>query len=45
MIDYGVAMDLQKMPFIEPAKSCTHRLKITLWKKLGRLVHKYRIAI
>ena len=38
-------MDLQNKSFIEPAKSCPHSLKITLWKKLGRLVQKYRIAI
>ena len=31
--------------FIEPDESCPHWLKITLWKELGRLVHKYRIAI
>ena len=35
-------MDLQKS-FIEPAESCPHRLKITLWKKVGRLVQQYRI--
>ena len=38
-------MDLQKKSFIEPVESCPHRLKITLWKKLDRLVQKYRIAI
>ena len=31
-------MDLQKKSFIEPAESCPHWLKTTLWKKLGRLV-------
>ena len=38
-------MDLQKKPYIEPAESCPHWLKIILWKKLGRPVQKYRIAI
>ena len=45
IIDYGVTMDLQKKFFIEPAESCPHWLKIILWKKLGRLAQKYRIAI
>ena len=45
IIDYGVTMDLQKMSVIEPAKSCSHWLKITLWKDLGHLVQKYRTAI
>ena len=44
IIEYGVMMDLQKKSFIEPAESCPHLLKITLWK-LGHLVQKYRIAI
>ena len=43
--NYGVMMALQKKYFIEPAESCPHWLKITLWKKLGRLVQKYRAAI
>ena len=38
-------MDLQKESFIKPAESYPHWLKIILWKKLGRLVQKYRIAI
>ena len=29
---------------IEPGESCPHWLKITLWKELGRLVQKSRIA-
>ena len=37
-------MDLQKLSFIEPGESCPHLLKIALWKELGRLVQKYRIA-
>ena len=37
-------MDIQKKSFIEPAESCPHWLKTTLWK-LGHLVQKYRIAI
>ena len=45
IINYGVTMDFQKKYFIEPAESCSHWLKITLWKKLGRQVRKYRIAI
>ena len=45
IIDYDVTMDLQKKSFIGPAESCSHWLKITLWKKLGRLVQNYRIAI
>ena len=45
IIDYGVAMDLQKKSFIETGESCPHWLKITLWKELGRLVQKYRITI
>ena len=45
IIDNGVTMNLQKKSFIEPAESCPHRLKIALWKKLGRLFQKYRIAI
>ena len=44
-MDYGVTMDLQKKSFIEPAKSCPDWLKIKLWKELGLLVQKYRIAI
>ena len=44
-IDYDTLMDLQKKLFIEPAEGCPHWLKITLWKELGRLVQKYRIAI
>ena len=35
-------MNFQKKSFIEPAKSL---LKMTLWKKLGCLVQKYKIAI
>ena len=31
-------MDLQKKSFIEPAESFQHLLKLTLWKKLVRLV-------
>ena len=38
-------MDLQKRSIIKPATSCPHRLKITLLKELGRLVHKFRIEI
>ena len=45
VIDYGVTMDLQKRSFIQPAENCPHWLKITLWKKLGGLVQKYRVAI
>ena len=44
-LNYGVRINIQKKSFIEPAESCPHLLKITLWKKLGRLVQKYRIAI
>ena len=43
--DYDVTMDLQKKPFIESAESCPHWLKFTLWKELGSLVERYRIAI
>ena len=32
IVDYGVTMNLQKESFIEPAESCSHFLKITLWK-------------
>ena len=42
---YDITMNLQKKFFIEPAEGCPHWLKITLWKKLGLLVQKYRIAI
>ena len=45
IIDYGVTMDLQKKSFIETGESCSHWLKITLWKELGRLVYKYKITI
>ena len=38
-------MDLQKEPFIKPAERFPYKLKITLWKDLGRLVQKHRIAI
>ena len=38
-------MDLQKKSFIEPSKICPHWLKTILWKELGHLVQKYRIAI
>ena len=38
-------VDLQKKFLIEPAESCPRWLKINLWKELGRLVQKYRIAI
>ena len=38
-------MDLQKKFFTESAKSYPDCLKITLWKELGYLVQKYRIAI
>ena len=38
-------MDLQKKPFIKPAETCPHWLKIKLWKELGRLVQKYKITI
>ena len=27
-------MDLQKKSFIEPAESCPHCMKITLWKEV-----------
>ena len=43
--DYGVTMDLQKKSFIKTAESCPHSFKFTLWKELGRLVQRYRIAI
>ena len=45
VIGYDVRMDLQKKSFIEPAESCPDLLKMALWKKLGRLVQKYRTAI
>ena len=45
MKNCSVTMDLQKKYFIEAAESCPHGLKIRLWKKLGRLVQKYRVAI
>ena len=45
IIDYGVTKDMEKKSFIEPAEGCSHWLKTTLWKKLGRLTRKYRIAI
>ena len=38
-------MDLQKKSFIEAGESFPHWLKMTLWKELGRLTQKYRIAI
>ena len=38
-------MDPQKKSFTEPAKSCPDWLKTTLWKNLGYLGQKYRIAI
>ena len=41
----GVAMDLQKKSFIESGESYSHWLKTLLWKELGGLVQKYRIAI
>ena len=43
--DYDVTMDLQKKSFIESAESCPHWLKITLWKELGSLIERYKIAI
>ena len=45
VIDYGVTMDLQKKAFIETGESSPHWLKITWWKELDRLVHKYEITI
>ena len=38
-------MGFQKKFHVEPAESCPHRLKIILWKELGCLVQKYKIAI
>ena len=38
-------MDLQKNYFIESGESYRHWLKTTLWKELGHLDQKYRIAI
>ena len=38
-------MDLQKKSFTESAKSYPDWLKIILWKELGCLLQKYRIAI
>ena len=38
-------MGLQKKSFIETGESFLHRLTITLWKELGRLVQKYSITI
>ena len=32
------------MSSVKPGESCPHLLKIALWKELGRLVQKYRIA-
>ena len=37
-------IDLQKKSFIEPAESCPHWLRVTLWRELGRLVQKDMIA-
>ena len=46
IVDYGVKVELQKKCFIlKPAKSYPHWLKATLWKELGHLAQKYRIAI
>ena len=45
MIDYGVTMDLQKKAFIEAGEFCPNWLKITLRKRLGCLVWKYKVAI
>ena len=45
IIDYGVKIDFQKKSFIERAESCPRLSEIKLWKKLGRLVEKYRVAI
>ena len=44
-INYGVTMDLQKKFFVEPAESFPQWLKITLWKEIGYLVQKYKVAI
>ena len=44
-INYGVTMDLQKKSFVEHAESYPHWLKITLWKEIGCLVQKYKVAI
>ena len=38
-------MDLQKKSFIKTFKSFPHSFKTTLWKELGRLVQRYKIAI
>ena len=38
-------VDRQKKPSIKPGEIWPHRLKMTLWNELGRLVQKYRIAI
>ena len=38
-------MELQKKSFIESTEICPHLLKITLQKKLGCLVKKYRTSI
>ena len=45
VIGYDVRMDPHKKSFIETAEICPHLLKMALWKKLGRLVQKYRTAI
>ena len=44
-IHNGAATDIQIKSFIEPAKSCPHLLKATLWKELGPLVQWCRITI
>ena len=45
MMDYGVTMDLQKKPLIEPVESCPHWLKITLcmelWYEQEKHVRKF----
>ena len=41
IIDYCV---MAKNSFIKPGESCPHWLKITLWKELGHLVQKCRVA-
>ena len=44
-IDYCVTMDLQNKFFIEAGESCLYWLKFILWKELGYLVQKYKVAI
>ena len=40
IIGYDVTMDFQKKSYIETGESCSHWLKITLWKELSRLFQK-----